>query len=62
MERAAIKAVPKNVFPDFQKQADFVSQYNGGEGAVRDFIVYLLRSRGEYEQVLQKFLAHLRSA
>jgi len=61
MEKAAIKAVPKNVIPNFQKQADFVSQYNGGDGAVREFIEYLLRSRGEYEEVLQKFLDHLRN-
>lgn len=62
MEKAAFTAVPNNVFPNFQKVADFVSKYPGGQGAVREFIEYILNSRGEYEQVLQKFLAHLHSS
>jgi 3-deoxy-D-manno-octulosonate 8-phosphate phosphatase (KDO 8-P phosphatase) len=37
-----------------KERADYVSSVNGGSGAVRDIIEYMLRQRGEWESVTAK--------
>lgn len=62
MEKAGITAAPADAFPDLKKRVDFVSQRNGGQGAVRDFIEYLLKTQGRYEAAIQGFLAFCRQS
>lgn len=41
-ENGGIVGVPSNACQQVKEQADFVSEYVGGDGAVRDFIEYLV--------------------
>jgi len=59
MQKAALVAVPQDTFEDLRSRADFVSERSGGNGAVREFIEYILKKQGKYEDVLQKLLSFL---
>lgn len=42
--------------PDYVKQtADFITPSKGGEGAVREFIEYILKECGHWEKILKSF-------
>ncbi len=61
MKRCYISACPADAFPDLKEKVDHVTNRNGGEGAVREFIVHILKEKGIYEEVLEKFISHLES-
>ncbi len=61
MEKCNISAVPADAFDDIKNRADIVTERNGGEGAVREFIELILKKQGKYEDSLQKLLDHLKS-
>lgn len=42
MKLAGMKACPADAVSEVKKICEFVSQYNGGRGAVREFIEYIL--------------------
>ena len=43
---------PHNACIEVQNRADYVSDVNGGAGAVRDIIEYLLRKRDEWDKII----------
>jgi YrbI family 3-deoxy-D-manno-octulosonate 8-phosphate phosphatase len=43
MEAVGISACPADAHPDCQQAASFISKYNGGNGAVREFCDWLIR-------------------
>jgi 3-deoxy-D-manno-octulosonate 8-phosphate phosphatase (KDO 8-P phosphatase) len=45
---------PADACLEVKERADYVSSVNGGSGAVRDIIEYMLRQRGEWESVTAK--------
>lgn len=47
MKLCRIKGCPADAANDVKKIADFVSKRNGGDGAVREFIEYLLSMQSE---------------
>ncbi|PLS01494.1 KdsC family phosphatase [Neobacillus cucumis] len=49
-------AVPNNAVPLVREQVQFVSQHNGGEGAVRDIIEHILQQSNEYPTLIEDFL------
>ncbi len=49
-------AAPKDAVLDVRKAADYVSGYNGGRGAVRDIMEFILKDAGLWERVLEKYL------
>jgi len=59
MKKVAVTAVPTDVMPDFKEKADFVSSRKGGDGAVREFIEFILKKQGIYEKVLADFIEFL---
>lgn len=59
MQHVKIKACPADAFNDFKSKIDFVATHNGGDGAVREFIEYLLKNKGIYEETIAKFLDYL---
>ena len=61
MQKVGLKASPKDVTEDFKIKMDFVSKYNGGDGAVREFIEFILKEKGIYEKTLSKFFDYLNS-
>ena len=40
---------PADACEEIKELADYISPVNGGAGAVRDIISYLLKERGEWE-------------
>jgi 3-deoxy-D-manno-octulosonate 8-phosphate phosphatase (KDO 8-P phosphatase) len=47
MKLCSIKGCPANAAKNIIKIADFISKYNGGEGAVREFLDYILKDKLE---------------
>jgi 3-deoxy-D-manno-octulosonate 8-phosphate phosphatase (KDO 8-P phosphatase) len=61
LKMAKLSACPNNVEPDFKSKCQFVAEADGGKGAVRQLITYILKSQGIYDKVIANFLANLRS-
>ena len=59
MKKVQLSACPTNSTDEFKKKVDFVSTLNGGNGAVREYINYILKNKGTYEQIIQKYLDYL---
>jgi 3-deoxy-D-manno-octulosonate 8-phosphate phosphatase (KDO 8-P phosphatase) len=59
MRDCHLKIAPKNARELFKMTVDYVTDYSGGYGAVRDAIEYILKSRNEFEEVLQRYLDEL---
>jgi 3-deoxy-D-manno-octulosonate 8-phosphate phosphatase (KDO 8-P phosphatase) len=56
LRRAGLAIGVANAIPEVKEMVHHVSTASGGEGAVREIIVDLLRARGEYEAALTKYL------
>lgn len=50
---------PANANKDFRQRTDFTTHAQGGYGAAREFIDYVLKAQGVYEDVLEKYLRHI---
>jgi 3-deoxy-D-manno-octulosonate 8-phosphate phosphatase (KDO 8-P phosphatase) len=61
IKKAALSACPADAFEDFQEVVDYVCQRKGGRGAIREFIEFLLKHQGRYQDVLAKLIEHLES-
>lgn len=59
MKKVGVKAVPNDAFEDFKKIADVITERNGGDGAVREFIIRILKEKGIYESSLEAFINYL---
>lgn len=53
MQLAGFVGCPADSCIEVREHADYVSQINGGYGAVRDFIEYLLRSANEWNDAME---------
>jgi YrbI family 3-deoxy-D-manno-octulosonate 8-phosphate phosphatase len=49
MKVAALTACPNDAIEDVKAESNFISDYNGGKGAVYDFAKYLLKRKAENE-------------
>ncbi|MCF7911992.1 MAG: HAD hydrolase-like protein [Candidatus Cloacimonetes bacterium] len=58
---AGLSACPADTFADFQETVDYVCERKGGRGAIREFIEYLLKKQGRYQDALAKLIANLES-
>jgi 3-deoxy-D-manno-octulosonate 8-phosphate phosphatase (KDO 8-P phosphatase) len=54
--RVGLSAAPKNAHSDVKTRVDFLLQRRGGEGAVREFIDFLLAAQKKNKMILQQFL------
>lgn len=59
LNKVAISGAPCQSFPDIKKVVDFIADREGGNGAVREFIEYILKSQGYYETAVEKFIEQL---
>lgn len=48
IEFCGLSACPKDALKEIKEKVDFVSEFEGGRGAVRDFISYINRYNDEY--------------
>lgn len=55
MKSSAFAACPADAVEEVKEVSDFVSNYKGGSGAVREILTYLLKERGDYDKVLDFF-------
>lgn len=54
--RVGFSAAPADAHPEVRQRVDFVAERNGGNGAVRDVCELIIKARGEWKSVMQKFL------
>ena len=54
MKKVGITGAPRDAVPEILEIVDFISDKNGGEGAVREFVEYILKKDGKWEQFLEK--------
>ncbi len=59
MKKAGLKTAPASANFAIKERVDWVSPRDGGDGAVRDLIDYILKKQGKYESCIEKFLIHL---
>lgn len=55
MKKARFAACPANAAQEIKSVSDFISEFKGGEGAVREILTRLLKRKGDYQQVLELF-------
>jgi 3-deoxy-D-manno-octulosonate 8-phosphate phosphatase (KDO 8-P phosphatase) len=56
MKRVGLAAAPSDAQPAVRKIAHYVSEREGGRGAVREVIELVLRASGRLDEALQRFL------
>ncbi len=59
MSKAGFKTTPANGNDVIKERVDWVAPRNGGDGAVRDLIDYILRKQGIYEHCVEAYLKHI---
>lgn len=55
LSRAGLSVCPQNAADEVKKHVDYVSGINGGEGIVREVVELILKARGEWKRVLDKY-------
>jgi len=56
MRLVGLTGAPRDAHPEVRAEAHWVSQYDGGRGAVREFIELVVKARGQWEQMLGEFV------
>lgn len=55
MKKSKLSGTPKDSVTEILEIADFISTKNGGDGAVREFIEYILKEENLWESFLKNF-------
>ena len=61
IEKVGLSACPADVSPIFMKNIDFVSSKNGGDGAVREFIEYIIENSVGLQNIIDGFVERFKS-
>lgn len=61
LKRVALSATPQQAPEEIKQIVHFISQKRGGDGAVREFIEYILKEQGIFDEVINRFFEHLHS-
>ncbi len=56
MQRVGFSGTPADATEENRKEADFVSEKKGGEGAAREFLSYIWKQEQRYEEALGYFV------
>lgn len=57
MKKCGLRGAPKDAVNEILDISNFISTKNGGDGAVREFIEYILKNEGLWEEILNKFVS-----
>ena len=57
MRRCGLAIAVANARPEVKRDAHFVTEHPGGEGAARDAIEFILKAQGTLERVLEQYVA-----
>lgn len=60
MRRCGLAIAVANARPEVKRDAHFVTEHRGGEGAARDAIEFILKAQGSLERVLEEYIAGVR--
>lgn len=53
--RAGLGVAVANAVEELKAQADMVTKHNGGDGAVREVIEYILKSTGRWQALMERY-------
>jgi 3-deoxy-D-manno-octulosonate 8-phosphate phosphatase (KDO 8-P phosphatase) len=53
--RVGLSAAPADAAPEVRDRVDWVSRHDGGRGAVREFIEFVLRAQGRWDAVTRDY-------
>ncbi|MGL5543942.1 MAG: KdsC family phosphatase, partial [Cetobacterium sp.] len=56
MKKCKLAASPKDSIQEILEISNFISTKNGGEGAVREFIEYILKKENLWQNVVNNFI------
>ncbi len=56
LKQVGVKVAVKNACSDIKKEADIITTHKGGEGAVREFIEYLLKKKKLWKKAKERYL------
>lgn len=57
LRRAGFAVGPANSQEDIKKYCHMVTQHEGGHGAVREMLEFVIRAQGKWEQIMARYLA-----
>lgn len=57
LTQVGFAAAVADAVPEVKERVHYVAKFNGGHGAVRDVIEYILKAQGKWESILQSYLA-----
>lgn len=55
MKKAKFAACPADAAAEIKANSDFISEFDGGNGAVREILTQILKAAGVYEQVVENY-------
>ena len=55
MNNVGLAACPKDSIQEVLEISNFVSSKNGGDGAVREFLEYIMKNNGMWKKILEKY-------
>ncbi len=55
MKSVGYAACPRDAVKQIKKASNLVSEYNGGEGAVREILELLMEEKGVWKKVIEKY-------
>ncbi|WP_044407286.1 KdsC family phosphatase [Thiomicrospira microaerophila] len=56
LRRVGLSACPKDSDPEVLSRVDFVSQFDGGRGAVREFCEFIMKTQGHWQTHMDFYL------
>ncbi|MBC2851591.1 HAD-IIIA family hydrolase [Cetobacterium sp. 8H] len=56
MKKSKLAGAPKDAVEEILNISDFISTKNGGDGAVREFIEYILKNENLWDKVINHFV------
>ncbi|PUU88653.1 HAD family hydrolase [Halanaerobium sp.] len=55
MKEARFAACPADAAEEVKEVCDLISKFNGGNGAVREILTHLLKTKGDYYKIIESF-------
>ena len=55
MKEARFAGCPADAAEEVKEISDLISEFRGGAGAVREILTHLLKAKGEYHKVVERF-------
>ena len=55
MKNVALSGCPKDSVQEILEISNFISSKNGGDGAVREFLEYIMKNNGMWKKILENY-------